>query len=403
MSTPSLATSLPGTPAPGVPAAPLAPTAARRAVGAFAAGWRRYAIAFGGWTAIGVFLAEQGYARARVTGDVASFSTTLPTLFVDMWLWALFTPAIMDLGRDYPVDRARWATRVPLHVASALAFAALDAVVMWTLAPYLCGCVREQGLAAEFAQRLFANEASYLVLVAMGVAARYAQQSRERQLAAAALAAELADARLAALNAQLRPHFLFNTLNAIAELVHVDAQAADRTVTALGGLLRRSLAAGERQEVPLREELACVDEYLAIVTTRLDERLRVSTAIAPETLDARVPAFLLQPLVENAVRHGIERSPDGGRLELAAWRDGEWLRVEVRDDGAGLRPAVPNARVPNGRPPSGSPGGGHGLRTTRERLRHLYGDGHGFELRPAADGRGAVAAVRLPFATVLPS
>ena len=360
---------------------------------AFARGWRRYALAFAGWTLAGVVLMQQSRLTGGLTGGAQS-AVFVRTMFADMWLWALFTPAIMDLGRDYPLDRDRWLSRLPLHLASAVAFAMLDAAVMWTLRPSLCDCARTVGLLEEFAQRLFVNEASYVVLVAMGVAALYAEQSRDRQLAAAALTAELADARLAALNAQLRPHFLFNTLNAIAELVHVDAAAADRTVTALGGLLRRSLAAGDRQEVPLREELACVDEYLAIIATRLDERLRVSTAIAPEALDARVPSFLLQPLVENAVQHGVERTPDGGRVEIAAWRDGAWLRVEVRDDGAGLR-AVP----------SGSPNGpgGVGLRTTRERLRHLYGDAQAFELRPRGDGRGAVAAVRLPFSPVSPA
>jgi two-component system, LytTR family, sensor kinase len=353
---------------------------------AFARGWRRYVVALVGWTAAGIVLIQQSYAATQITGHPRPIAALVVISMVDMWLWALFTPAIMDLGRDFPLDREHWAARLPLHVAAAIGFAIADALIMWVLRPHLCDCAPKT-LASEFSERLFANEASYFVLAAMGVAARYARQSRERERAGLALAKELADARLAALNAQLRPHFLFNTLNAIAELVHVDAQAADRTVTALGGLLRRSLAAGDRQEVPLREELACVDEYLAIVSTRLDERLRVSTAIAPETLDARVPSFLLQPLVENAVRHGIERTPDGGQVELAAWRDGDWLHVEVRDDGAGLRSsASPHA------------GGGHGLRTTRERLRHLYGDAHAFELRaPGTGHRGAVAAVRLPF------
>ncbi|AHG88318.1 histidine kinase internal region [Gemmatirosa kalamazoonensis] len=367
--------------------------AAQAARPAFGRGWRRYGLAFAGWTLAGVVLMQQ----ARLTGGGQEAGWVIK-MFVDMWIWALFTPAIMDLGRDYPVDRARWVSRGLLHVASALAFALLDAVLMWSLQPYLGGSAPQLGLATEFARRLFANEASYLVLVAIGIAARHAEEARDRQLAAAALATELADAKLAALNAQLRPHFLFNTLNAIAELVHVDAQAADRTVTALGGLLRRSLAAGDRQEVPLREELACVDEYLAIVATRLDERLTVSTAIAPDVLDAKVPSFLLQPLVENAVRHGVERTADGGRVEIAAWRDGEWLRVEVRDDGAGLRHTSNGPNGPNG--PNGARPGGVGLRTTRERLRHLYGDAQAFELRAAsADGgrRGAVAAVRLPF------
>jgi two-component system, LytTR family, sensor kinase len=360
----------------------------------FARGWRRYVLAFAGWTAAGVVLAQQSYAAQQVTGHPRPLLTLLAPMFADMWLWALFTPAIMDLGRDFPVDRREHlATRVPLHLAAAFAFAALDAVIMWSVKPYLCDCP-PISLAAEFSGSLFAVEASYLILVAMGVAALYLEQSRDRELAAVALSAELADAKLAALNAQLRPHFLFNTLNAIAELVHVDPQAADRTVTALGGLLRRALAAGDRQEVPLREELSCVDEYLAIVATRLDERLRVSTSIDAEALDARVPSFLLQPLVENAVRHGIERTPDGGHVEIAAWRDGDWLHVEVRDDGAGLRASTASALTAS----APSAGGGHGLRTTRERLRHLYGDAQSFALRgPPSGGRGAVAAVRLPF------
>jgi len=374
-----------------------APSASRASRPAFAGGWRRYAIAFAAWTAIGIVLAQQSYATLRLNGHPRPIGEMLPSLFADMWLWALFTPAILDIARRWPVDRGQWAVHLPVHIAAAVGFAIADAIVMWLLRPWVGGAA--PSLAAEFGQRLFSNEASYLALAAMSVAGQYAAQSRERELAAAALATELADARLAALNAQLRPHFLFNTLNAIAELVHVDAHAADRTVTALGGLLRRSLAAGDRQEVPLREELACVDEYLAIVATRLDERLRVSTAIAPDVLDARVPSFLLQPLVENAVRHGIERTPDGGHVELAAWRDGAWLHVEVRDDGAGLRPAgaAGGAGSAEGRPRGGGTGGGHGLRTTRERLRHLYGDAQGFELRPNTE-RGVVAAVRLPFA-----
>jgi LytS/YehU family sensor histidine kinase len=306
-----------------------------------------------------------------------------------MWLWALFTPAILDIARLFPFERGRWARYLPAHLVATLVFAALDALVMWTLAPYLGGHAHPS-LTARFFNGLFPTEASYVALAAISIAGRFAEQSREREVAAAALAKELSEAKLAALNAQLRPHFLFNTLNAIAELVHVDADAADRTVTALGGLLRRSLAANDRQLVPLREELACVDEYLAIVATRLDERLRVSMDVAPDALEARVPSFLLQPLVENAVRHGIERTADGGRLEIAAWHDTATnaLRIEVRDDGAGLDA-----------PRTATAGGGHGLRTTRERLRQLYGDAQALELRPNG-GRGAIAAVRLPFSLV---
>jgi two-component system LytT family sensor kinase len=360
----------------------------RAAARAFAAGARRYAIAFGGWTAVGIFLAQQEYARGRIAGRHVAWSDGLPGLFADIWLWALFTPAILDIARLFPFDRERWARYLPLHLIAALAFAALDALVMWSIGPYVSP-LPPLGLGAEFSRRLFTNEASYVVLAAISIAGRYAEQSRERELAAVGLAKELADARLAALNAQLRPHFLFNTLNAIAELVHVDPDAADRTVTALGGLLRRSLAANDRQTVSLREELACVDEYLAIVATRLEERLRVTTQIAPDVLDARVPSFLLQPLVENAVRHGIERTTDGGQLEIVARRADGVLHLEVRDDGAGLTASA------------GSPvsGGGHGLRTTRERLRQLYGDAQRFELRPNGE-RGAVAAVQLPYTSV---
>jgi signal transduction histidine kinase len=341
--------------------------------------WYRYVVSWVIWTIAGIVLLEQG---GFVAWDAESRGR-LGNMLAGMWLWALLTPPIMDLGRRWPLEQGTWARNLPKHLLAAFGFAVLDAVLLHPIRPYI-GIPIGNTLLETFKRGLFACEASYIVIVAVAMSGRYAEMYQERKAAATALASELTTARLAALNAQLRPHFLFNTLNAIAELLHTDPKRADRLLLSLAVLLRRSFAAGERQEVSLAEELRFVEEYLAILGARLDDRLHVTIDVSAEVRDAMVPSFLLQPLVENAIRHGIERVPGGGTLAVIGRRDDTRLRLEVRDDGAGL-----NA------PRRASDGSGLGVRTTRERLKHLYGDGQTFELVPLTP-RGTTAIVTLP-------
>ncbi len=204
---------------------------------------------------------------------------------------------------------------------------------------------------------------------------------RERELRAAQLESGLARARLDLLKSQLRPHFLFNTLNAVSALIHTDVEAADRVVARLGDLLRLSLEDFDLQEAPLTRELEVIRSYLAIEQARLGPRLSVRLDVDPGAEDALAPTFLLQPLVENAIRHGVASRSAPGWVEVRAWRERDRLHLEVRDDGPGL---------------SAEPCGGVGLSNTRARLLHLYGADQHLEVRNDPAG-GCVAHVTLPF------
>lgn len=226
---------------------------------------------------------------------------------------------------------------------------------------------------------------AYASLAGVAHAFAFHRRYRDRDRRALALESHLAQARLRGLQAQLQPHFLFNTLNGIATLVRRDARAAEEMLTALGELLRLSLHCADRSELPLREELELVGRYLEIQRMRFGGRLQVEQTIDPATLDAHVPAMLLQPLVENAIRHGLEPSAASGRLILSSQAESGGLRLEVRDNGLGLNPG-----------PAPTRGGGVGLANLRARLAALYGPAASLELAPA-DGGGTRATVHLPW------
>lgn len=215
------------------------------------------------------------------------------------------------------------------------------------------------------------------------------QQARERERRAAQLRTDLAESRLQALRGQLHPHFLFNTLNTIAALVHQDPDGAERVTSRLGDLLRETLQGDGRTEVPLRRELGFLQRYAEIQQTRFTDRLTVEIDTAPETLDAMVPSLILQPLVENAIRHGIEPRAARGTVRVTARRQADRLELAVHDDGVGIRPDGCNGHD--------TAGCGVGLSNTRLRLRELYGEGrHSFTIAAAVDG-GTVATLSLPW------
>jgi K+-sensing histidine kinase KdpD len=215
-----------------------------------------------------------------------------------------------------------------------------------------------------------------------------ALEGRERAVRASQLEAQVVQARLEALRAQLNPHFLFNALNTVAMLVRLNANAdALKAVVSLSEVLRQALAGRGAQEVALREELSLVDHYLQVEQLRFRDRLRVSVEADPQTLEASVPSLILQPLVENAIRHGVARRDEGGRVEITGRRETGRLVLEVRDDGPGF---------PRGWDPAAS--GRVGLANTRERLERLYGAAFKFETRNAPAG-GAVVRVEIPYRT----
>jgi two-component system LytT family sensor kinase len=223
-------------------------------------------------------------------------------------------------------------------------------------------------------------------VAATGVARAYSLRLRARREQAIHLTSQLAEARIDALRRQLDPHFLFNTLNAIASLVERDPRGVRRMIARLGDLLRHSFEGGDAPEVPLRRELALLGLYVDIVRVRFQDRLTVDVEVDDAVLDALVPTFILQPLVENSVKHGVEKRTEGGRIVVEGSRDGDALVLRVRDDGG---PGAADVLA-------GTTGRGVGVRNTRARLQQLYGSRQHFSL--ARDGdRGVVAEIRLPY------
>ncbi|HEV2666466.1 MAG TPA: histidine kinase [Blastocatellia bacterium] len=230
----------------------------------------------------------------------------------------------------------------------------------------------------------FTGLITYALIVGFFYGLDYYQKFRDRELRATQLEGRLAQAEFQNLKTQLQPHFLFNTLHAISALMQENVPAANRMLVRLSELLRVTLESAGAQEVTLKQEMEFAQRYLEIEQTRFQDRLSVRTVVDPATLDARVPSLLLQPLVENAVRHGIARRAGAGLLEIRAQREGDKLRLQAHDNGPGLQTDA-NGEMVNG----------VGLSNTRARLDQLYGSAHSFEIGAAEDG-GALVTVTIP-------
>jgi signal transduction histidine kinase len=343
---------------------------------------------FGVATALGIFSGLQAYNYVNLlTNREQPFHLLLPLNLTYWYAWAVLVPGILWLARRYRFGRLTWRRAAVMHalgvVAATSAHAAL-AVSSHVAILDLAGRPAEWW--PMFKELFFLQfdweMMTYWAVVGLSHALDFHRESQERALTAVQLEARLAEAQLEALQRQLHPHFLFNTLNTISALMHRDIEAADAMLERLSDLLRLTLDRLSLQQVPLKDELDFVEKYLDIERARFGERLKVHFDIGPGILDALVPTLLLQPLVENAVRHGIAPKVGGGRLEIAARRDGDRLRLVVRDNGAGL--ANDTLQAFNG---------GVGLSNTRSRLEHLYGEQHRFEFHRPPDGGLAVTVV----------
>jgi LytS/YehU family sensor histidine kinase len=237
----------------------------------------------------------------------------------------------------------------------------------------------------SLAARVVAEVVTSGLALALALAHEAHQRARLREAQALQLEARLSEARLQALAAQLRPHYLFNTLNAISVVVHRDPAAADAMIVGLADLLRATLHERDAHEIPVAEEVALLDRYLGIMRHRFGPRLATEVTVAPDAMGLLVPPFVLQPLVENALEHGIGRRAGEGTLRVTIARAGDRLRLEVVDDGAGLDPRRADGDDE-----------GLGLTITRRRLEQLYGDAQRLVLAPGDGGRGARVTVELP-------
>jgi signal transduction histidine kinase len=331
-----------------------------------------------------------GFCEALLSAGAASSLARAFGLGLGLWCtWGLLWLLAYPLARRFPLGGRAWRSRLALHAAACLVFAAVKIVLDYPVIRFFyCPTPEELTFPTFLGSALRGQFLGYVVyywaMMAVTNALDYYDKYRERELHAAQLEAGLARAQLQLLQTQLQPHFLFNTLNAISALVYTDAEAADRMLATLGDLLRRTLEDFGVQEAPLARELEMVHAYLEIEQTRIGPRLRICLDIAPDTTDAYVPTFLLQPLIENAIRHGIAPRPEPGRVEVRVRRDNDRLHLEVRDDGPGF-PAQPAGG-----------GEGVGLANTRARLFHLYGAAQRLETSNDPHG-GCAVRITLPF------
>ncbi len=300
------------------------------------------------------------------------------------WLpCALLTPPLVAAALRVRAAGLSLGRVLVLHTIGAVLFVTVGGALMGTLESLLPWFPHEPGLAAAGAGILRypgPDLLIYFIVVAATEAFAHAWESRRRGLAAATYARQLAEARLHVLSAQLQPHFLFNTLHAISALVREDPARAEQLLARLSEMLRLTLRAGNRAETTLDEELALLRRYAEIQETRYGDRLRVAFEVEPGVRGAMVPRLILQPLVENAIRHGITRRITPGRVDVRAWAGEGRLHLAVSDDGVGLRAPLRE---------------GVGLTITRARLRQLYGPEQRVDLTPAASG-GAVCALSIP-------
>jgi sensor histidine kinase YesM len=340
------------------------------------------------WIVPAILGAVDAAVQPRLWGDKPANVRAILFVAGDWFLYALLTPGVFAISKRWPLVRPRLARRVMLHLFLSLLFCVAWAGSGTVLRAFLQPQALEGNILRSFLSWLFVTfpfgVAVYLSMVGVEHAIRYFAEMRDREIQVARLAEQLSSARFAALQAQLNPHFLFNTLNTITVLVRDgDRRGATRIIEHLSEVLRRTLSRHRNNEVSLQEELELVRQYLAIEQARFSDRLRAEFDIDDSVLSAAVPGFALQHLVENAIRHGIARRSEAERVTVTARRERDLLELSVTDDGPGIAADAVMAE-------------GHGIANTRERLRALHGDRASLSVTQTENG-GTIATLRLPY------
>jgi two-component system LytT family sensor kinase len=362
--------------------------------------WPMWAIIFGFWTLFSFLYANQIYFEMLHNPNMHHSWWRIAFWQLTVWyLWGFLSPLILHLGRAVPVDGDAKLRGVLLHIGACVLLAAFHIAaatgLRMLIRPFDVWSDRNPFLIqyrAELKSFFLFDVLVYWAVFGVAYAFDYRERYRERQSQASRLEAQLAQAQLESLKMQLHPHFLFNTLHTIAGLVRGnEKEHAVNMIAGLSELLRRALERADEQEVRLKDELKFIELYLDIQKVRFSDRLSVETSIAPETLEALVPNLILQPLVENALRHGIALKQAPGLLTIKTVRENGSLRITVSDDGPGLKPDWQLQEH-----------GGIGVANTGERLKHLYGAQHEFALLNDECG-GTTAFISIPFRTKLDS
>ena len=352
---------------------------------------KRWAIIFAAWTVIALFFTGQLYYTRLLSERPLTWREAASQQFIYPYLWALGTVLVLWLADRFPVEGKLWRRNLPLHLLFATAFvfviSGLFQIIYFFLLANSAGKHYDPATTLQWIiYNSSENYGIYGLLLLLNQVFRYYRRFREGELRASRLQTQLTQAQLEALKMQLQPHFLFNTLHSISALLHRDPDAADRMIARLGDFLRLTLENSGAQEVSLQKELEFLTCYLEIERVRFQDRLTTSIEVEPAALDAPVPNLILQPIVENALRHGIAQTRGPGRVEISAKREHGSLRIRVRDNGPGL--------VAITRPDDGLKEG-LGLSNTRARLEQLYGSAHRFELENAPGG-GLLVTLEIP-------
>jgi signal transduction histidine kinase len=354
--------------------------------------WARIALIWAIWTVIGLVFTLQYY--------FTSFRSERPIPFVDSlyvqmtwsYLWALATPLVLWLASRIPIERHNWVRNslihLPLSIVLSVALTAVGHVILWLNWGWAAGKPFSFERLTRFVIGNFSEGLGmYLLIALIGYAFSYYRRYREGEMRTLRLEAQLSHAQLQALKMQLHPHFLFNTLHSISALLNKQPEAARTMITRLGDFLRLTLENSGTQEVTLQKEMEFLRCYLEIERVRFQDRLMTRVDVSPPALDAQVPNLILQPIVENAIRHGIAPRSTPGLIEILAKPQNGTLRIQIRDNGPGL-PADRNSEAMFTK--------GLGLANTERRLDRLYGAAHRFDLVNDPEG-GLVVTLEIPF------
>jgi two-component system, LytTR family, sensor kinase len=353
-------------------------------------GWLKWGLIGLAWTLFALFFASQKLMAMFYLGRPLELRETLIAWFICASLWFALTPFALRMAERFPLDRRKWLSNGFVHLFASLAFAFFQEALFILVGRWIGLIDRLTYFTALRNQLIYGAHFSlitYWSIIALSHAWDYYSKFHERERRTLQLETKLAQAELDALKMQIHPHFLFNTLNSISVLMGEDVAAARHMLNRLSDLLRTSLDSAGRHEVMLKEELDFLASYLEIEQIRFQDRLTVHMDIDPATLPARVPNFILQPLVENAIRHGIAPRATPSSIEIRSVRDNGFVELQVCDDGPGAPAAIRESLSK-----------GIGLSNTRARLEQIYGTAHGFDISQPEAG-GFRVTIKIPFKT----
>jgi two-component system, LytTR family, sensor kinase len=353
--------------------------------------WVRFGLTVGLWTLFGLFLGSQMYLAYSRGETQIGWQRIFGLELAYAYVWAALTPVVLFLAHRFPIVRERWLRNLLIHLVASVVIGFGTRVLhdlMFiqfladpTRAFSLVKLLKNVYLIFDYGAMI------YWLIVLVTYVFDYYRRYRGGEMRATQLEAQLAHSQLQALKMQLQPHFLFNTLHSISALVYKDAEAAEKMIARLGDFLRLTLENAGTQEVSLQQELEFLKCYLDIERIRFRDRLTVRFKIEPQALDARLPNLILQPIVENAIKHGIAPRTSAGQIEIEAIRHNGFLQVQVTDNGPGLPPNGNNGKILKE---------GVGLANTQARLQQLYGNEHRLDLTNTTRG-GLSVILEIPF------